>query len=243
MPISPQAFENVFEALTRGSVDPNLAVFINCPYDDDYRVLLDAVVFTCVCCGFYPLTAPAIGSTDDTRIARIAAGIFSSKFSIHDLSRFKGEGAELIARMNMPLELGLAMGRRFASLALSDQGLDLAIDLNALTDATRNRLQSVRLDHHWLVLIPENAPYERFISDLSGFDIKRHRDDVKSIVTSVLAWLRAHPDANTPNLSPPPVLEALKNFRIAKAQLDAQWSQDTPWADVVELAVKHARSV
>lgn len=40
--------------------------------------------------------------------------IRGSKYSVHDLSRCRGEGDENLARFNMPLELGMAMAERFS---------------------------------------------------------------------------------------------------------------------------------
>jgi hypothetical protein len=41
-----------------------------------------------------------------------------SKYSIHDLSRCTGEGAENFARLNMPLEPGIAMARQFRTFCI-----------------------------------------------------------------------------------------------------------------------------
>ena len=53
--------------------------------------------------------------------------MFGSQYSIHDLSRYRGQGDANLARFNMPLELGFAMARRFMDEA----------------------------SHDWLVLVPE----------------------------------------------------------------------------------------
>jgi hypothetical protein len=44
---------------------------------------------------------------------RITQAISDSKYSIHDLSRCRGEGDKNLARFNMPLELGVAMAHKF----------------------------------------------------------------------------------------------------------------------------------
>ena len=44
---------------------------------------------------------------------RITRAILSSKYSIHDLCRCRGEGDANLARFNMPLELGVSMAQRF----------------------------------------------------------------------------------------------------------------------------------
>jgi hypothetical protein len=66
---------------------------------------------------------------------------------IHDLSRCTGEGGENLARFNMPLELGMAMARRYMGTAN---------------------------DHEWLILAPKGHAYLRFVSDLAAFDPATH---------------------------------------------------------------------
>ena len=44
----------------------------------------------------------------EPRFSRILATIAASEYSIHDLSRSTDEGGENLARLNMPLELGMA---------------------------------------------------------------------------------------------------------------------------------------
>lgn len=91
------------------ALDPSKSVFINCPFDADYAPLFDAIVFATVCCGFMPRSALESGTVSEPRLARILQALFSSKYSIHDLSRCAGEGSDNLARFNMPLELGMAM--------------------------------------------------------------------------------------------------------------------------------------
>src|SRR3954453_17687616 len=87
------------------------SVFINCPFDEAYSPLFDAIVFTVVCCGFQPRSAIDSGSTGEPRLTRITKALFASRYSVHDLTRCSGEGAENLARFNMPLELGMAIAR------------------------------------------------------------------------------------------------------------------------------------
>ena len=105
------------EQFGRGNlaVDPGTSVFINCPYDAGFSPLFDAIVFASTCCGFLPRSALESGTVAEPRMDRIVRAVFSSKYSIHDLSRCRGEGTDNLARFNMPLELGIAMARRFAS--------------------------------------------------------------------------------------------------------------------------------
>src|ERR1700761_8390529 len=95
------------------TLDPSKSVFINCPFDADYALLFYAIVFATICCGFIPRSALESGTVTEPRLSRILRTLFSSKYSIHDLSRCTGEGSDNMARFNMPLELGMAMARRF----------------------------------------------------------------------------------------------------------------------------------
>ena len=49
-----------------------------------------------------------VGPSSATRIERIRVGILEAEYSIHDLTRNLGEGPLNLARMNMPLELGMS---------------------------------------------------------------------------------------------------------------------------------------
>lgn len=89
------------------------SVFINCPFDDDFQPLFHAIVLTIAARGFTPRCARETEGQADPRIVRIARGLMESKYSIHDLSRYQGQGADNLGRFNMPLELGIALGMRY----------------------------------------------------------------------------------------------------------------------------------
>src|SRR3954451_18390517 len=83
-------------------------VFINHPFDDGYGPLRDGMILSCVACGFLPTSA----NTEPggrLRIDRIVEQLGAARYSIHDLSRSRGEGEDNHARFNMPLELGMAI--------------------------------------------------------------------------------------------------------------------------------------
>ncbi len=193
--------------------DPTRSVFINCPYDAEFAPLFDAIVFAAVCCGFVPRSALESGGVAEPRMARITRAMFSSKYSIHDLSRCKGEGSEQLARFNMPLELGIAIARRYTA-----------------TDEAQKR--------DWLLLVPQGHQYGKFVSDLAGFDPKTHDGTAQVMVPRIMSWLRTRPDAvDTPD--PPEVLAALPNFAQAKAVLAQTWNDDIPWAYILLAAKEH----
>ena len=201
----------------RLAIDRAHAVFINCPLDEDFSPLLEAIVFAVVSCGFVPRSSLESGSVSDSRMERIVQAIFSSKYSIHDLSRCRGEGSEQLARFNMSLELGIAMACRFKTTGKQDR-------------------------HDWLLLVPEGHLYQRFISDLSAWDPKTHDGQVTSVVPRVVAWLATRPDAvNTPTSKE--VLGALPQFQTAKEMLRDHWGGEIPWSDLVLTAMEVSRGI
>ena len=113
----------------------------------------------------------------------------------------------------MPLELGMAMGRRFASK------------------------EGEGPDHDWLVLVPDDHAYVRFVSDLAGFDPGKHDGSRDSVVRTVMAWLWTRPDDAVTAMDPSQVLEALPRFEAAKEQLETKWGRNAPW----DLVVAEAR--
>ncbi len=197
------------------ALDPTKSVFINCPFDSEYATLFDALVFTTVCCGFMPRSALESGTVAEPRVARIIRALVGSKYSIHDLSRCTGEGTENIARFNMPLELGMAMARRFIDTAS---------------------------EHDWLVLVPSGHVYARFVSDLTAYDPVAHDGSVASVVVAVMPWLATRPDA-VPTVTPKEVLALLPTFQRRRQAQNDVWGGLPPWADVVMLALEIARQL
>lgn len=144
-------------------------VFINCPFDDEFKPLLKALVFELIYLGFSPKLSQTVSSSS-IRINEIKKLIKSCKFGIHDLSRSKAMADGELPRFNMPYELGL--------------------DIGALEFGTRN-LKSKRI----LILETERYHYQKVISDIAGQDIENHNDDPKTLMTKVRNWF----SANFPN--------------------------------------------
>ena len=215
--------------------DPTLSVFINCPYDDDYEPLLDAIVFTTVCCGFQPRTADESSDTDVPRMDRILHAVFTSNYSIHDLSRCKGEGEELLARFNMPLELGLAVGRRFVGAAFSSRASSAAKKKTGAEAVGFDReIAELARRHRWLVLVLEEIRYPKYISDLAGFDLQTYDGKIGSIVQRVMAWLMTREGA-VPGMSPRLVQKAFPRFMQQKLELNNEWGR-VPWRLILQAA-------
>ncbi len=193
-----------------------LSVFVNCPFDEEYGKVFDAIVFACVCCGFRPRVAFETGTASSPRTNRIAHALMESKYSVHDLSRCRGEGDENLARFNMPLELGMAMLEQ----------------LRSPESDTR---------HDWLAVVPEGHGYKKFVSDLSGFDPPGYGGEPDAMVPVVMAWLATRPDAvQTPK--PSEVLAVLPVFQDALTKARAEWGGRLPWTDVLVLAIEIASS-
>ncbi|HKI05173.1 MAG TPA: hypothetical protein VKK31_24550 [Thermoanaerobaculia bacterium] len=193
------------------NIAPEKSVFINCPFDKAFAPLFDAMLFATVCCGFVPRSALESGTVAEPRIDRITRALFASKYSIHDLSRSKGEGKDGWARLNMPLELGIAMARR------------------TMTRTRKNQ------HHEWFVLVANDREYMRFVSDLAGFDPAMHDGTVETLVPQIVSWLASRPDAiRTP--TPKAVLEALPMFQARRRELGIQWVGDVPWRHVLVAA-------
>lgn len=193
------------------------SVFINCPFDSEYTSLLDAILFATVCCGFIPRSAREPGPAAELRIERILRLLFESRHSIHDLSRHKGEGDEGFARLNMPLELGIAIARWYM---------------------TRESGQR----HDWLLLVPSGGQHHRFISDLSGFDPADHDGTVEIMVSKVVPWLLSRQDT-PPLVTPRQVLRALPRFRRRRDELGLDWGNEVPWTHIVDAAKEIAREL
>jgi len=139
-------------------------VFINCPFDEDYKLLLKPILFTIIHCGFHPKIAESEDS-GETRIKGIEKLIEESRYSIHDLSRIRASSKGDIARFNMPFELGLDFGcKRFKGGQHSDKK-------SLILDISRYR-------------------YQKAISDISGNDIGFHDSKPENAIREVRNWLQ-----------------------------------------------------
>jgi hypothetical protein len=193
------------------------SVFINCPFDPQFQNLLLAIVFAVTANGFVPRSARETEGNAEPRFLRILQAMSRSKYSIHDLSRFTGEGIDNVARFNMPLELGIACALRFV------------------------RERSAR-SHNWLVLVPEGFAYQKFVSDLSGFDPGRHSQTVESVIREVSSWLKLQEDVTEPVPSALRIYQAFATFQTQVAGLRSEALEKESWADLVQAASRFAPS-
>ncbi len=143
----------------------NNSVFINCPFDDGFRDLLYAIVFTVYKCGFMPRSALEEDNALHNRLSKIEHILEQCKFGIHDLSRIE-TSKKVLPRFNMPFELGLFFGaKKFGD------------------DTQKSKVA--------LVLEKEKYLYQQFISDLNGIDTKAHNNEPKKVIKIVRDWLQA----------------------------------------------------
>jgi len=138
-------------------------VFVNCPFDDAYQSLLQAITFSIYWCGFMPVTSLNEDNALNNRLQKIENCIEQCRYGVHDISRVELNENGL-PRFNMPFELGLFFGaRRFGS--------------------KEQKMKSA------LIFEREQYRYQQFISDLNGVDIKAHRDEPHQAIKKVRDWL------------------------------------------------------
>jgi hypothetical protein len=139
-------------------------VFINCPFDPDYRDFLRAIVFAVQDCGFAARSALEISDSGEVRITKIKRIIEESRHGIHDISRVELDPHSGLPRFNMPLELGLFLGAQ------------------SYGDADQKQKRC-------LVLDSDRSRYQTFCSDIAGQDIKSHGGDPLKALAEVRDWL------------------------------------------------------
>jgi len=160
----------------------NKNVFINCPFDPEYKPLLKSLLFCLVYLGYEPQIIRT-SSSSHSRIDKIKKLIRNSKFGIHDLSRSKPMKSKDLPRFNMPYELGLDIGCQYYG---------------------KGKVKSKKI----LILETQKYYYQKVISDISGQDIKSHRDKPPELITVVRNWF----SNNSSSKKFPPGSEVWESF-------------------------------
>ena len=140
------------------------SVFVNCPFDNEYFKLLKPLLFTLIYIGL----KPRISETSDSgevRLHKIKEMMEDSKFSIHDLSRMEPLTEDKLPRFNMPFECGIDFGIKLSN---------------------PQKYQNKK----FLILEKEQYRYQRVISDISGNDIKAHKNNPENIIKVVRDWFK-----------------------------------------------------
>jgi hypothetical protein len=176
-------------------------VFINCPFDNDYEPILQAVLFCVLYLGLIPRVATEAADSSQVRIQKITAMIRDSKYSIHDLSRSQAKKEGEFFRLNMPFELGIDYGCR--AFGTRDQ-------------------RAKRL----LILDEKQYRYQATLSDIAGCDIHYHEANFEKAIRKVRNWLVS--EANASAVGAARVIGAYTAFQewYYEKQLRAGFSED-----------------
>ena len=135
-------------------------VFINCPFDEHYRPLFQALVFVVHACGMTARTALEADNGAEVRIEKIIRIIRECCHSIRDISRVELDVDSGLPRMNMPFELGLFLGaQRFG-------------------DARQKKKTCIIFDR-------DRYRYQKFLSDIAGQDIRAHYGSTEELIRAV----------------------------------------------------------
>jgi hypothetical protein len=139
-------------------------VFVNCPFDADYRPIFDGIVFAIYSLGFAARCALEGDDSGYVRLCKIERIVDECRFGIHEISAVGLDPATGLPRFNMPLELGLFLEcRRFGD--------------------ERQR------EKRRLILDSRRYRYRNFISDISGQDIRAHEGQPRQAIVEVRNWL------------------------------------------------------
>lgn len=149
------------------AVAPNGDVFVNCPFDDEYLPLFEALLFVVSISGYRVRCALEENDGSDIRFGKLCRLIEDSDDTIHDLSR-TGLGAHGLPRFNMPFELGLTIGAR------------------SFGSGRQRRKRAC-------ILVARAHTLPRYLSDLAGSDPMAHRDDPHEVIRIVRGHLHLSP--------------------------------------------------
>ena len=165
------------------STFPDSQVFLNYPFDSGFNDLERALHFAIIAAGLLPICAKDLSAPDSPRLEMLVKAIQSCRYSAHDLSRATGEGPNNYARMNMPIEMGMAL---FYAIATQ------------------------RIEHRCAFLLPTQTEYRLFASDLAGLDPLYHNNDSNQLLSAVFNWLRGVLPA--PIAPPMPTVEVVQAY-------------------------------
>lgn len=167
----------------------NFQVFLNYPYDTAFEPYADALAFCVVATGLIPVCALDLSLPDRPRLQTVVEAVASCEFSAHDLSRASGYGDDNLSRMNMPLEMGMALF---------------------------HALRTQHLQHRCAFFVPDAHTYQKFASDLAGLDPLVYDNDCDTLIRRMFDWLRTVAPAEFRSEVPTVhVIEAFGIFRSA----------------------------
>lgn len=139
-------------------------VFINCPFDDQYKPTFDAITFAIHDAGFVARTALEENNTAPERHGKIIKLIKECKYGIHDISRVEIDAASGLPRLNMAYECGMFYGAQlFGNISQKKKEI--------------------------LVLDAEPHRYKQTMSDIAGKDASSHDNDPLKAIECVRRFL------------------------------------------------------
>jgi len=189
-------------------------VFINCPFDDDYAPLFEAIVFAINDAGFRPKCARERLDSSQIRLQKIIELIAASRYSIHDLSRTALDATNALPRFNMPLELGIDLGCK-------------AFNPNCA-------------DKSFLIFDSEQYRFQKFVSDIGGQDIHQHGNSAKAAVARVRDWLRTE-SGRTDLPGGAAIYSRYENFRADQPAICAELKLDLAQLTFLDFSYTIAR--
>ena len=145
--------------------NPN--VFINCPFDEDFRPCFEALLFAVLASGYKPRCALEDADGTVIRFEKLRKLISECPRTIHDLSRVE-LSKDALPRFNMPFELGLAMGAKYFG-------------------GPKRRGNSA------LIMVRKNYVLTAYLSDLGGNDTVAHDSDPDQVIAAVTGYLHSSP--------------------------------------------------
>jgi hypothetical protein len=182
-------------------------VFVNCPFDVDYRDMFRALIFAVFACGFRPRSARELDDSGQMRMDKLYTLIGECRYGIHDISRTELDPIHKLPRFNMPLELGIFMGAKYYG-------------------------KPPQREKRLLILDTEQYRYQRYISDLAGMDIHAHDAAPEQAITQIRDWLGNV--SRRPLPGGQKVVELYRKFLLALPTLAAGLELDAATATYVD---------
>ena len=167
------------------------SVFVNCPFDDEYRHVFESTVFAIHDCGYIARCALEVNDSSQVRIEKICTIIAACRFGIHDISRTEVDSSTGLPRFNMPLELGLFLGAKRYGRGEQKQKSCLILDV-------------------------DRYRFQKFISDIAGQDIAAHGGEVARTIRAVRDWLS---NATPKSIKMPGGAAIARRYALFRAEL------------------------
>lgn len=174
----------------RAASSDDSSIFFNCPFDQSYKPIIDALVFAAFDCGYVPRCALEIDDGGEVRVEKIIRMVKSCRLGVHDISRTELDPENRLPRFNMPFELGLFVGA--ARFGPPEQKRKVC-----------------------LILDRDRYRFQKFISDIAGQDIAAHANEPEEAIKALRKWL----SSVNGQLTLPGGMSIVKRYRRFREQL------------------------